>query len=165
MLYQKIEQKFADQGWFEENYVQLFEQSSIRETLLNAYGGLLFIGIFLGILFTVATILIIYYKQISEGYEDHDRYVIMQKVGMSREEVKASIRSQILTVFFLPLVTATIHVLFAYPVIERLLRMVQLDNRMLFIGCIFGCVLVFGILYACVYAITSRVYYKLVQWS
>lgn len=164
-LYQKIEQKFADQGWFEGNYVQLFEQSSIRETFLNAYGGLLFIGIFLGILFTVATILIIYYKQISEGYEDHDRYVIMQKVGMSREEVKASIRSQILTVFFLPLVTATIHVLFAYPVIERLLRMVQLDNRMLFIGCIFGCVLVFGILYACVYAITSRVYYKLVQWS
>ena len=165
VLYQKIEQKFADQGWFEENYVQLFEQSSIRETLLNAYGGLLFIGIFLGILFTVATILIIYYKQISEGYEDHDRYVIMQKVGMSREEVKASIRSQILIVFFLPLVTATIHVLFAYPVIERLLRMVQLDNRMLFIGCIFGCVLIFGILYACVYAITSRVYYKLVQWS
>mgnify|MGYP004462867973 FL=1 len=143
----------------------MFEQSSIRETLLNAYGGLLFIGIFLGILFTVATILIIYYKQISEGYEDHDRYVIMQKVGMSREEVKASIRSQILIVFFLPLVTATIHVLFAYPVIERLLRMVQLDNRMLFIGCIFGCVLIFGILYACVYAITSRVYYKLVQWS
>ena len=84
---------------------------------------------------------------------------------MSQAEVKTSIRSQILTVFFLPLVTATVHVLFAYPVIERLLRMVQLDNRMLFIGCIFGCVFAFGILYAAVYAITSRVYYRLVQWS
>lgn len=164
-LYQRIERQFAEQGWLKTDGVQLFEQKDIRDTFLNAYGGLLFIGIFLGLLFTLATILIIYYKQISEGYEDRDRYIIMQKVGMSQAEVKTSIRSQILTVFFLPLVTATVHVLFAYPVIERLLRMVQLDNRMLFIGCIFGCVFAFGILYAAVYAITSRVYYRLVQWS
>lgn len=164
-LYQSLSGIIYDNPWTASHGIQLYEQSDIRNTFLNAYGGLLFIGIFLGILFTIAMILIIYYKQISEGYEDRERYVIMQKVGMSRNEVKASIRSQILIVFFLPLLTSVIHVLFAYPVIERLLNMLQLNNRMLFIGCILGCSAVFGLLYAIVYIITSKAYYKLVQWS
>lgn len=164
-FYLDVEAMAEQQGWLDTHTVQLYEQQDVRNAFLNAYGGLLFVGIFLGILFTIATILIIYYKQISEGYEDRERYVIMQKVGMNRKEVKASIQSQILIVFFLPLLTAVLHVLFAYPVIGRLLRMLHFDNRMLFLGCILGCVIVFGILYTTVYAVTSKVYYKLVQWK
>ena len=99
----------------------------------DIYGGLFFIGIFLGLLFTVAMILLIYYKQITEGYYDRERYVIMQNVGMSQKDVKASIHSQILTVFFLPLITAGIHLIFAYPVVEKILAVLNLSNTRLYV--------------------------------
>ncbi|HBG22746.1 MAG TPA: cell division protein FtsX, partial [Peptococcaceae bacterium] len=89
---------------------------SSRESFYSLYGGLFFIGIFLGLLFIMATVLIIYYKQLAEGYDDRQRFGIMQKVGMSRAEVKQAIKSQVLTVFFLPLVTAVIHIAFAFKV-------------------------------------------------
>ena len=126
-------------------------------------GGFLFLGILLGFLFIMATTLIIYYKQISEGYEDKEKFVIMEKVGMTKEEVRGSIRSQVLKVFFLPIVVAGIHVIAAFPMIERLLAMFGLANRNLFIGCMFATIFVFFVFYGMVYGLTAKVYYKIVS--
>ena len=127
------------------------------------YGGLFFIGIFLGSLFIMATILIIYYKQISEGYDDKERFAIMQKVGMSHGEVKRSIHSQIMTVFFLPLLMAGVHVAFAFPIISRILLALNLSNLSLFVWCTVGCFLVFTLVYSLIYAITAKAYYRIVS--
>lgn len=129
----------------------------------DIYGGLFFIGIFLGLLFTVAMILLIYYKQITEGYYDRERYVIMQNVGMSQKDVKASIHSQILTVFFLPLITAGIHLIFAYPVVEKILAVLNLSNTRLYVYCTLGCFAVFSLLYVAVYGWTAKLYYGIVK--
>lgn len=129
----------------------------------DIYGGLFFIGIFLGLLFTVAMILLIYYKQITEGYYDRERYVIMQNVGMSQKDVKASIHSQILTVFFLPLITAGIHLIFAYPVVEKILAVLNLSNTRLYVYCTIGCFAVFSLLYVAVYGWTAKLYYGIVK--
>ena len=137
--------------------------SDTREGFLGLYGGLLFLGIFLGLMFSCAAVLIMYYKQVSEGYDDHDRYVIMQNVGMSLAEVKGSIRSQVLTVFFLPLVAAGIHLSFAFPLIATLFVILRLTNTMLFLMCTLVCFAVFALLYAGVYALTARTYYKIVK--
>ncbi len=134
-----------------------------KNDFLAIYGGLFFIGIFLGILFIMATILIIYYKQISEGYDDKHRFDIMQKVGMGKDEIKKSIGSQVLTVFFLPLVTAGVHIIFAFPVITRLLAILNLTNISLFMVCTIACFITFALLYTLVYSITARVYYKIVS--
>lgn len=130
---------------------------------MGMFGGFFFIGIFLGLLFIMATILIIYYKQISEGYDDRTRFEIMQKVGMTRGEIKKSIHSQVLTVFFLPLVTAGVHVAFAFPFISRILRVLAMQNDTLFALCTLGCFLVFAVFYAVVYSLTARVYYRIVS--
>ena len=127
------------------------------------YGGFLFLGIFLGFVFLMATVLIIYYKQISEGYEDKERYEIMRKVGMSHKEVKASIRSQIIKVFFLPLLTACIHLSAAFPLISRLLMLFGMTNTGLFVVCTLATVLVFTVSYGVVYLMTARTYYKIVE--
>ncbi len=126
-------------------------------------GGLLFLGIFLALLFGMAAVLIMYYKQISEGYDDRERYQIMQRVGLSRREVRASIRSQVLSVFYLPLVTAVIHVAFAFPIIVRLIALFNLNDVGLFLLTTVVTVLAFGLLYAIVYAMTARVYYRIVS--
>lgn len=125
-------------------------------------GGLLFLGLFLGSMFLMITVLIIYYKQISEGYEDKERFAIMEKVGMSNEEVKATIRSQVRMVFFLPLATAACHLAAAYPMLKNLLALVSLYNGTLFAWCLAGTVLVFGLIYLAVFIITSKSYYKIV---
>ncbi|EGW38747.1 FtsX-like permease family protein, partial [Desulfosporosinus sp. OT] len=136
-----------------------------KASFFAIYGGLFFLGIFLGALFIMATVLIIYYKQVSEGYDDKARFEIMQKVGMSREEVKGSIRSQVLTVFFLPLVTAGIHIAFAFPIITKLLAVLNLTNVGLFAWCTVGTILVFALFYALVYGLTAKVYYRIVSWG
>ena len=128
----------------------------------SSNGGLFFLGLFLGSMFLMITVLIIYYKQISEGYEDKERFAIMEKVGMSNAEVKASIRSQVRTVFFLPLVTAACHLAAAYPMLKKMLALVALYNGTLFAWCLAGTVLVFGLIYLAVFAVTSRSYYKIV---
>lgn len=125
-------------------------------------GGLLFLGLFLGSMFLMITVLIIYYKQISEGYEDKERFAIMEKVGMSNEEVKATIRSQVRMVFFLPLATAACHLAAAYPMLKKLLALVSLYNGTLFAWCLAGTVLVFGLIYLAVFIITSKSYCKIV---
>lgn len=133
------------------------------ESFYMLYGGLLFIGIYLGLMFLMATVLIIYYKQISEGFDDKERYQIMQKVGMSKKEVKRSIRSQVLTVFFLPLVVAIIHIAVAFKVITRMLETLNFVNVPLFLTCTIITVVVFAVFYAIVFAITAREYYKIVN--
>lgn len=130
---------------------------------MGLYGGLFFIGIFLGILFIMATILIMYYKQISEGYDDRERFQIMKKVGLSEKEVKKTIHSQVISVFFLPLIAAVIHLAFAFPIILRMLKIFNMTNTMLFVICTLGCILVFSIFYAVVYSLTAKSYYKIVK--
>lgn len=127
------------------------------------YGSFLFLGIFLGSLFVMATVLIIYYKQISEGYEDHDRFRIMQQVGMNHREVKRTIRKQIRMVFFLPLCTAALHMAFAFEIICNILLVFGMTNRLLFLGCTCATFLIFAVAYAAVYRITARTYYRLVE--
>lgn len=134
-----------------------------RTDIYALYGSIFFLGIFLGILFLMATVLIIYYKQVSEGYEDRERFIIMKKVGMSHKEVKRSIHSQILLVFFLPLVTAVIHIIAAFPILERLLAMLHLSNDSIFMMVLAITVLLFALLYGWIYAITARTYYKIVS--
>ncbi len=134
-----------------------------RENFFALYGSLFFIGLYLGIMFLVATVLIIYYKQISEGYDDRERYQIMQKVGMGKREVRRSIRSQVLMVFFLPLVMAVVHIAVAFNVIDKLLAMLGLVNTPLFLACTAATVLVFALFYVAVFAVTAREYYKIVN--
>lgn len=134
-----------------------------KAAFLELNGGLFFIGIFLGLLFIMAAVLIIYYKQISEGYDDKNRFEIMQKVGMSRSEVKAAIHSQVLTVFFLPLAAAGLHVAAASPLIVRLLAILNLYRTELYLICTVSCFVLFGILYVLVYLLTAKVYYKIVS--
>lgn len=136
-------------------------QSSLDE-FYQIYGGFLFLGLFLGILFLMITVLIIFYKQISEGYDDKERFSIMEKVGMSNDEVKATIRSQVRTVFFLPILMAAIHVGMAFPMIKRLLSLFSLSNTALFAGCMAGTILVFVLIYLLVFLKTSKTYYKIV---
>lgn len=127
------------------------------------YGGLFFLGIFLGILFLMGTALIIYYKQVSEGYDDRERFEIMQKVGMSRKEVRRSIRSQVLMVFFLPLIMACIHMAVAFPMVTKLLSTLQMRNVSLFAVCTVLCVGAFALVYGAIYTITARMYDKIVR--
>ena len=136
-------------------------QSSLDE-FHQIYGGFLFLGLFLGILFLMITVLIIFYKQISEGYDDKERFSIMEKVGMSNDEVKATIRSQVRTVFFLPILMAAVHVGMAFPMIKRLLSLFGLSNTALFAGCMAGTILVFALIYLLVFLKTSKTYYKIV---
>ncbi len=126
-------------------------------------GGFLFLGLLLGIIFLMATVLIIYYKQVSEGYEDQGRFEIMRKVGLSRREVKSSIRSQVLLVFFLPIAVAAIHILFDFNLVARMLTMFGVRNVMTVVLCTGGTLLAFLAVYAVVYLLTARTYYKIVK--
>ena len=133
-----------------------------EEAVYTLYGGIFFLGIFLGSMFLMVTVMIIFYKQTSEGYDDKDRYEIMEKVGMSNAEVKKSIQSQVRMVFFLPIVTAAIHVAAAFPMLRRLLVMFNLTDTQLMIECMIGTLLVFLVIYYLVFKLTSRTYYKIV---
>ena len=130
---------------------------------LKLYGGFFFLGLFLGVLFLMAAVLIIYYKQISEGFEDRERFAIMRKVGLSRREVRAAIRSQVLTVFFLPLLVAGVHVAAAFPLMSRLLALLYLSNTRLYMACTAVSFLVFAAFYVIVYLLTARTYYRIVR--
>ena len=133
------------------------------ESFGSDFTGLFFVGIFLGALFLMATVLIMYYKQLTEGYEDRKRFEILQNVGMSHREVKKSINSQVLIVFFLPLITAGVHVAFDFPFIYRVLNLLGLFNLKLFAAATVGCFLIFALFYIIVYLLTSRLYYRIVR--
>ncbi len=145
--------------------VYLEGRTASKKEFFMMYGGFLFLGIFLGTLFLVATVLIIYYKQISEGFDDKARFETMQKVGMSHSEIKKTISSQTVLVFFLPLVTAVIHIAFAFNVINRMLAIFNFTNTPLFMVCTAVTVFVFGIFYYGVYRLTARTYFRIVKWS
>ena len=151
----------------EEDSVSPWFQSSIREEHYRSFytlnGGLLFLGIFLGFIFLVGAGMIIYYKQMSEGYEDKERFEIMQKVGMSRKEVKSAIRRQILMVFFLPLLMAVLHIIMAFPMMSRLLGLLGMMNTELYVLCTAGTIAVFAVIYAAIYMCTAKSYYKIVE--
>ncbi len=127
------------------------------------YGSLFFLGILLGIVFVFAAVLIIYYKQISEGYEDQSRFDIMQKVGMNKKEIKKSINSQVLTVFFMPLLVSAIHLGFAFPIIYKMLMLFAINDLAFLIYVTLGCFAVFTLFYIIVYKITSKAYYSIVS--
>lgn len=134
-----------------------------KVALTSMFGTLLFLGIILGTVCLFATVLIIYYKQISEGYEDRDRFQIMQKVGMSEKEVKKTINSQILIIFFLPLIVAAIHLVFAFPMLLKLLKIFLLTNTTMFVMCSIITFVVFALIYTLIYILTSKTYYKIVK--
>lgn len=138
-------------------------RSSERFEFVTLYGGLLFLGIFLGTLFSMATAMIIYYKQVSEGFEDKERFTIMQKVGMGLGEVKETIRRQILIVFFLPLAASVVHIAFAFKMITRMLSVMLISNMRLFALCTGATILGFALIYTVVFALTARSYYKIVK--
>lgn len=134
-----------------------------RSSFYALYGGLLFLGILLSIVFLFGTVLIMYYKQISEGYEDAARFEIMQKVGMTKPEIKKSINSQILTVFAAPLLAAGVHTAFAFPMVKRLLILLGLTNTSLLVCITVISFLIFAVLYILMYKLTSHSYYQLVK--
>lgn len=151
------------QGSYYHGSISSTFKSEALQAFRDTYSSMFFLGIFLSILFIMATILIIYYKQISESYDDKERYEIMQNVGMSHTEVKRTIRSQVLTVFFLPLIVAGVHVAFAFPIMSRVLSLLGLMNVTLYITCTVICFLVFALMYGIIFAVTSRLYYKTVN--
>ena len=135
----------------------------VKQDAQEFYGSFFFLGIFLGLLFLMATAMIIYYKQISEGYDDRARFELMQKVGMTAEEIRSSVRSQVLTVFFFPLVMAGVHIVFAFKMIAMLMSLLQLTNTTLFAFTTVVCFFAFAAVYALIYAITARSYYRIVS--
>lgn len=133
-----------------------------RDSYMELNGGFLFLGLFLGSMFLMITVLIIYYKQISEGFEDRERFAIMIKVGMGRSMVKAAIDTQVRTVFFLPIAVAVIHLVMAFPMLKIILYMFGLMNTTLFVGCLVATVAVFAVIYFVVFRLTSSSYYRIV---
>lgn len=142
--------------------VSVESKAANRADFYGTYGGLFFLGIMLSIVFIFAAVAILYYKQLSEGYEDQSRFDIMQKVGMTKQDIRRSINSQLLTVFYLPLVLAGVHLCFAFPFIHKLLILFNLDNRGLLIGTTAVSFAVFAVLYAIVYKLTGNTYYRIV---
>lgn len=134
-----------------------------RGDFYGTYGGIFFLGILLSIVFLSATVLILYYKQVTEGYEDESRFAIMRKVGMTAADIRKSVNAQMLTVFFLPLVTAVVHLCFAFPMVRKLLALFSLGNVGLMVAVLGGTVLVFGLFYTLVYRLTSNAYYAIVS--
>ena len=142
-------------------YVEGREAS--KNEFMSVYGVLFFLGLFLGALFILGTVLIIYYKQISEGFDDKERFAIMTKVGLSHDEIKKTIRFQVLSVFYLPLIMAVIHIAAAFPAIRRMLVLFNMTNAPLYALCTALTILVFAVCYAMIYGITARTYYRIVR--
>jgi len=127
------------------------------------FGGTFFIGIFLSIIFMVGTVLVIYYKQISEGYEDRERFIILQKVGLDQKQIKQTINKQVLTVFFLPLLFAFLHLAFAYHMLSLILKVIGVLDATMMLTVTLSICAIFLIVYVLIFMITSRSYRKIVQ--
>ena len=153
----------TDNENFGYSYLMTNSRGEASEDFYGSYGALFFIGIMLTLVFMLAAVLILYYKQISEGYEDQKRFEIMQKVGMTKKEIRRSIDSQLLTVFFLPLLLAGVHLAFAFPMIRRLLELFSLYNVGLFVTTTLVSFGAFALLYTIVYRLTAKAYYNIVS--
>ncbi len=157
----KYARKLEARPYMEHTFIS--KKSGFVDRVYGITGGFLLIGILLGSVFMVAAALIIYYKQISEGYYDREKFIIMQKVGMSQKEVKKSIRKQILAVFFTPLILAAMHMAGAFNMMYRLLGLFNFNNIWIFVGSTLATMLVFAVVYAIIYTVTAREYYKIVS--
>ena len=157
-----IRRMAQDGGLMENGVLGVESLAENRGDFYGSYGSLFFLGILLSVGFSLAAVLIIYYKQISEGYEDQARFDIMQKVGMTRRDIRSSINSQLL-VFFLPLLLAGLHLAFAFPFVHKLLLLFNLWNTRLLVGTTAASFLAFAVLYTLVYRITSNAYYHIVS--
>lgn len=158
-----IRRTAQDGGLMENGMLGVESLAENRGDFYGSYGSLFFLGILLSVGFSLAAVLIIYYKQISEGYEDQARFDIMQKVGMTRRDIRSSINSQLLLVFFLPLLLAGLHLAFAFPFVHKLLLLFNLWNTRLLVGTTAASFLAFAALYTLVYRITSNAYYHIVS--
>lgn len=138
-------------------------RAEAADDFYGTYGSLFFIGIVLSVMFVCAAVLIIYYKQLCEGYEDQPRFAIMQKVGMTAADIRRSVNSQLLTVFFLPLAGAALHMAFAFPMIRRMLLIFELHNTGLFVATVLISFAVLAAVYTLVYKATSNAYYRIVR--
>lgn len=154
-----------------ENFKKLEKEGNINiegkaenETNFKGfYASFLFIGVFISMIFVVSQVVIMYYKQISEGYEDKGKFGIMRKVGLTDRQIKQSIRSQVLMIFFAPLAVATLHTVVAYPFIEKILKLFLATNNNVFLIALAVTIAVFGVFYLIVYLITSRIYYRIIK--
>lgn len=154
-----------------ENFKKLEEGESVsiegkeenRLTFRGVFGSFLFIGVFISLIFVTSQVVIMYYKQISEGYEDKGNFEIMRKVGITDKQIKQSIRSQVLLIFFSPLIIATLHTIVAYPFIEKILRLFLTTDNSIFLQALAVTIVVFAIFYLIVYAITSKIYYRIIK--
>lgn len=138
-------------------------KAEVKRDFYMTFGSLFFVGILLSIVFLAAAALIIYYKQISEGYEDQARFAILQKVGMTEKDIRKSIDSQVLTVFFAPLLFAGLHMTFAFPMVWRMLQLFRMQNMTLIVLVTLGVFGVFGVFYAAIYRLTAGAYYRIVS--
>lgn len=155
--------KLTGKDFYGMSSLSVDTRSLCRRAYLSLFGGLFFLGMVLGPLFSIAAVLIMYYKQICEGYEDAERFAVMRKVGLTDAEIRRSVNSQVLTVFFAPLLMAGLHMLFAMPMIRLILGAFGLHNDSLFYGIGIGCYVVFAVIYALMYLLTSRRYYRIVR--
>lgn len=161
---EKLRSSWETEKASEWAYISTFQnRTEEEEYLFQEYGTILFIGFFLGMIFLLATVLIIYYKQVTEGYDDRKRFVIMQDIGLSQAEVKKTIRTQVLLVFFLPLGAAGLHMAMAFKVLVKMMALFSAYNIKLFSLCIGLTVAVFTLVYFLVYTVTARIYYKIVS--
>lgn len=142
---------------------EMLSKEDARRDFYALFGAIFFLAVLLSIMFLLGTVLIIYYKQITEGYEDMSRFEIMQKVGMTGRDIRRSVNSQMLTVFFMPLLLAALHVTFAFPILRKILMMFSMNNLPLFAATTFGCFLIFAIIYTLVYRVTSNAYCAIVS--
>lgn len=155
--------KLTGKDFYGMSSLSVDTRSLCRRDYLSLFGGLFFLSMVLGPLFSIAAVLIMYYKQICEGYEDAERFAVMRKVGLTDAEIRRSVNSQVLTVFFAPLLMAGLHMLFAMPMIRLILGAFGLHNDSLFYGIGIGCYVVFAVIYALMYLLTSRRYYRIVR--
>lgn len=155
--------KLTGKDFYGMSSLSVDTRSLCRRDYLSLFGGLFFLGMVLGPLFSIAAVLIMYYKQICEGYEDAERFAVMRKMGLTDAEIRRSVNSQVLTVFFAPLLMAGLHMLFAMPMIRLILGAFGLHNDSLFYGIGIGCYVVFAVIYALMYLLTSRRYYRIVR--
>ena len=155
--------RVQDADW-DKHYTLISDIFTDRQDGYGIYGGLLFLGAFFSTLFLSVTVLMLYFKQITEGYEDKDRFAILQKVGMDQVQVKKTIDSQVLWVFFLPLAATMLHMVFASRILTNMLRAFNLSDWVLVISCAGGVCLGFAVLYLLAYKLTARVYYRIVKW-
>ena len=146
----------------DSSIISMSTKAELNDLMVSLYAGLFFLGIFLSIVFIMAMILIIYYKQIQEGSEDQKRFEIMKKVGLTNDDIKKTIKSQVWIVFFLPLIVAIVHMLFAYNILNELLTLASMIGNFHYLPTFVISIAIFIIFYAIIYKVTSKIYYRLV---